>query len=98
MQVLRTIFWVLLAVVLVLFAVNNWTPVQVRIWEDLVLDTKLAALVIAAFLAGLVPMWLIHRTVRWRLGRRIATLETSLAAQRPQPPLATSTQLETPAP
>jgi uncharacterized membrane protein len=94
MQVVRTIFWVLLAVVLVLFAVNNWVPVEVRIWEGLLLESKLAALVIAAFLAGLVPTWILYRATRWRLGRRIATLESSLAAQRPQPPLATSTQLE----
>ena len=42
MQVMRTIFWVLLAVALVLFAVNNWVRVDVRIWEGLVLDTPLA--------------------------------------------------------
>ena len=98
MQVARTIFWVLLAVVLVLFAVSNWVPVEVCIWEDLILETKLAALVICAFLAGLVPMWLLHRATRWRLNRRIATLETTIAAQRPQPPLGTTTQLESAAP
>ena len=98
MQLVRTIFWVLLAVVLVLFAVSNWDPVEVRIWEGLILETKLAALVILAFLAGLLPMWLLHRATRWRLARRIATLEATIAAQRPQPPLATSTQLESAAP
>lgn len=94
MQVMRTIFWVLLAVALVLFAVNNWVRVDVRIWEGLVLDTPLAALVIVAFLLGLVPAWLLYRTTRWRLTRRIAALESTLAAQRPQPPIATTTQLE----
>lgn len=94
MQVIRTVLWVLLAVTLVLFAVSNWVPVEVRIWGDLILETKLAALVILAFLAGLVPMWLVHRALRWRLNRRIATLEATIAAQRPQPPLATTTQLE----
>ena len=94
MQVLRTIFWVLLAVVLVLFAVNNWVPVEVHIWEGLLLETKLAALVILAFLVGLVPTWMLYRATRWRLNRRIAALETTLSAQRPQPPIATTTQLE----
>lgn len=94
MQIVRTIFWVLLAVFLVLFAVNNWVPVEVRIWEGLLLESKLAALVIAAFLLGLVPAWVLYRATRWRLGRRIATLEASLAALRPQPPVATTTQLE----
>ena len=94
MQVVRTIFWVVLAVVLALFAVNNWVPVEVRIWDGLLLETRLAALVIVAFLLGLVPTWMLYRATRWRLGRRIAALETSLAAHRPNPPLATSTQLE----
>ena len=66
MQIVRTILWVLLAVVLVLFAINNWQTVEVRIWNSLILETRLAALTIAAFLLGLAPMWLLHRTVRWR--------------------------------
>ena len=80
MQIVRTILWVLLAVVLVLFAINNWQTVEVRIWNSLILETRLAALTIAAFLLGLVPMWLLHRTVRWRLNRRLATLEASVGA------------------
>jgi lipopolysaccharide assembly protein A len=78
MQIVRTVLWVLLAVAMVLFAIANWSPVEVRVWSTLVLETRLAALAIAAFLIGLVPMWLIHRAVRWRLTRRIATLEASL--------------------
>jgi lipopolysaccharide assembly protein A len=77
--VLRTIFWVLLAVALVLFAINNWHPVEVRIWATLILETKLPALVIGAFLLGLVPMWALYRTMRWRMKRRIAALEAMIA-------------------
>ena len=79
MAIVRTIFWVLVAVVLVLFAINNWQPVEVRIWNSLVLETKLPALVIGAFLFGLVPMWALHRTQRWRLRRRISGLEATIA-------------------
>lgn len=80
MKGLRT-FLVLLAIVLsVAFAVANWDPVAVRIWPRLIWETKLPALVIGAFLAGLLPMWLIHRATRWRLARRIANLESSLAS------------------
>ena len=79
MAIVRTIFWVLVAVVLVLFAINNWQPVEVRIWNSLVLETKLPALVIGAFLVGLVPMWALYRTQRWRLRRRIAGLEAMIA-------------------
>ena len=74
MSIVRTILWVLLAVVLVLFAVNNWQPVEVRIWQSLILETKLPALVIGAFLLGLLPMWAVHRWSLWRHRRRIALL------------------------
>ena len=56
MQLIRTIVWVLLAVALLLFSINNWQPVEVKIWEGLVLETRLPALVIVSFLAGLLPM------------------------------------------
>ncbi|MFC4295662.1 DUF1049 domain-containing protein [Novosphingobium tardum] len=87
MQILRTILWVVIAVLIVLFAVNNWQPVEVRIWQTLILETKLAPLAIVAFLLGLVPMWLFHRAARWRWKRRIAQLESSLTDRTPAPPL-----------
>ncbi|MEP2102173.1 MAG: hypothetical protein ABJP02_11760 [Parasphingorhabdus sp.] len=82
MQFIKTLFWVILAVILVVFAANNWSPTSVLIWEDIRIDTKLPVLVIGAFLLGFVPLWLIHRTSKWRLNRRIKTLE---AAARPTP-------------
>lgn len=81
MKALRTVLWLLVLVIVVAFTVANWVPVQVRIWQGLVLDTKLPALVVAAFLLGLVPMWLLHRAMRWRLARRIANLEATLTSQ-----------------
>ena len=39
MAIVRTIFWVLVAVALVLFAINNWQPVEVRVWATQVLET-----------------------------------------------------------
>ncbi len=88
MQFIKTLFWVILAIILVVFAVNNWSPTSVLIWEDVRIDTKLPVLVIGAFLLGFVPLWLIHRTSKWRLNRRIKTLE---AAARPTPAPATTT-------
>ena len=78
MRIVRTIFWTAVVVVLGLFSVANWQPVEVRIWEGLVLETRLPALVIVSFLAGLLPMWLLHKGARWRLNRRIASLENSV--------------------
>ena len=79
MQIVRTIAWVLLAVVLALFAVANWKPVEVLIWENLILETKLPVLVLGAFLIGLLPMWLAHRIALWRWRRRIASAEQTPA-------------------
>ena len=77
MQVVRTIVWVLLLVVLLIFSINNWTPVEVKIWEGLVLETKIPALVVISFLLGLLPMWLLHRITAYAARRRISSLETA---------------------
>jgi uncharacterized integral membrane protein len=82
MQFIKTLFWAILAVVLIVFAVQNWSPVSVLIWTDLRADTKLPVLVIGAFLLGFLPTYMLYRTDRWRLRRRITTLENSL---RPAP-------------
>jgi len=80
MKIVRTIVWVLLLIALLIFAVNNWNPIEVKIWEGLVLETKIPALVVVAFLIGLVPMWLLHRAARWNAERRIASLESAARA------------------
>ena len=98
MQVVRTIVWVLLLIVLLLFSLNNWNPVDVKIWEGLILQTKLPALVLVAFLLGLLPMWLLSKAGKWRLNRRINALENSVRANTPSPPVATATQLEAASP
>lgn len=96
MQIVRTVVWVVLAVALLLFSINNWNPVDIKIWEGLILETKLPALVIVSFLLGLVPMWLALKAGKWRLNRRINALENSVRATAapPPPPVATTTQLE----
>ena len=77
MQIVRTIVWVLLLIVLLIFSINNWNPVEVKIWEGLVLETKIPALVVISFLVGLIPMWLLHRGKTFYLQRRIGSLETA---------------------
>ena len=90
MQIVRTIVWVLLLVALLIFSINNWNPVEVKIWEGLVLETKIPALVVIAFLLGLVPMWLMHRVSQWYYKRRLGSLESAAAraAAMPAPPAA----------
>jgi len=96
MQVIRTVVWVLVLVALLLFSINNWQSVEVKIWEDLILETRLPVLVITSFLAGLLPMWLLHKGSRWRLNRRINLLENTVKASTagdPRP-IATTSQLD----
>ncbi|WP_052761774.1 LapA family protein [Aurantiacibacter luteus] len=78
MQIVKTVIWVLLLVALLLFSLANWDPtVTVRIWDGIVVDTKIPAIVIVSFLIGFVPMWLFYRGTRWRLQRKVASLENA---------------------
>ncbi len=98
MQIVRTVVWVLIVVGIMLFSAFNWDPVEVTLWENLVLETKVPVLVIVAFLLGLVPMYIFHRGVKWRQNRRISSLESaarSAALARHEP---TSTPAPTPPP
>ena len=88
MQIVRTIVWVLLLFALLAFSFFNWKPVEIQLWSNLVMETKLPALVVISFLLGLVPMWLLHRTTKWRMTRRVNALEaatTKLATPAPTP-------------
>ncbi|QIQ85841.1 LapA family protein [Erythrobacter sp.] len=78
MQIVRTIAWVLILFAILAFSFFNWEPVEVTLWDNLVLETKVPALVIVAFLLGALPMWLYHRSVKWSLQRRIRSLENSI--------------------
>ena len=80
MKIVRTVVWVLLLIALLIFSINNWNPVEVKIWEGLVLETKIPALVVIAFLIGLLPMWLLHRATRWNYDRRLGSLENAARA------------------
>ncbi|MDO9367008.1 MAG: LapA family protein [Sphingopyxis sp.] len=82
MGILRTIIWVFLTAVLVIFAMANWIPVTVTIWPGHVLDTKLPVLILAAFLIGSVPTWIALRTTRWSLKRRLDASERQAADLR----------------
>lgn len=85
MQFLKTLLWVTLVVGLTVFAINNWVPVTVSLWGGLRLDTKLPALVIAAFVLGFFPLYIFHRTTTWRMKRRILTLESNQRTYAPTP-------------
>ena len=89
MQFLKTLLWVLIAVVLVLFASRNWFDVTLNLWGDIQLDIKLPLLVALAFLIGFLPPFLIQRGRVWALKRRLETYErqqVAMAEPAPVPP------------
>ncbi|OQW47075.1 MAG: hypothetical protein A4S16_09645 [Proteobacteria bacterium SG_bin6] len=82
MQFLKTLLWFLVAVVVALFIHGNWTTVRLQLWADLVADVNLPLLLIATFLAGLMPMLLWHHAVRWRMRQRLNSAERAIADLR----------------
>jgi uncharacterized integral membrane protein len=77
-KTVRTILWVLIALGFVIFAIYNWTPVELKLWQNLVLETKLPVLALLAFALGFLPLWAYHQSVKWGLNRRVRALENSL--------------------
>jgi uncharacterized integral membrane protein len=77
-KILRTILWVLAALGFLIFAIYNWTPVEITLWQNLVMETKLPVLALLAFALGFLPLWAYHQSVKWGLNRRIRSLENSL--------------------
>ena len=79
MHFLKTLFWVLVAVVVALFAKANWATVTVKLWGDIVADVRLPLLLLLAFAIGWLPTWIISRARIWSLNRRIDAFELNRA-------------------
>ncbi|WP_420382663.1 DUF1049 domain-containing protein [Novosphingobium sp.] len=82
MRTIKTIVWVVFAALLLAFIYLNPQPISVHVWPGapgISVDTKMWALVIGSLLIGFVPTWLVMRANRWRLLRRIASMEATLA-------------------
>lgn len=86
MHFLKTLFWVLIAVLLALFASHNWFDVTVNLWGDMQADIKLPVLLLIAFLIGFAPTWGLMRTRLWSHRRRIQAMELNRAASLPTDP------------
>jgi uncharacterized integral membrane protein len=86
MQFLKTLFWVVLAVAMVVFANANWNNVTLELWGGLEADVKLPVLVIGAFLLGFLPMFLLYRTRVWGLKRRMEGQDRVTVYNRPATP------------
>jgi uncharacterized integral membrane protein len=85
MQIIRTILWVIVTAMLVTFIAMNWTKVPVNIWplDDgnyLHFEWPVGIVALLFFALGALPMWVVHRAGRWRLKRRIHSLENTVQA------------------
>jgi putative membrane protein len=83
MYFLRTLFWIVITIVLVVFAVNNWTGVTINLWGGLQADAKLPVLLLIAFLLGALPVYAYQRAKRWRLTRRLESAERASLVPTP---------------
>lgn len=77
MNFLKTLFWVIVAVLIAIFATRNWSDVTINLWGNLQADVKVPALMLLTFLTGFLPPFLILRGRIWTLKRRL------LGAERP---------------
>jgi uncharacterized integral membrane protein len=71
MQFLKTLFWVLLAVFIALFASRNWFDVALNLWGDIQVDIKVPVLMTVMFLIGFLPTFVLHRVRLWTVRRRL---------------------------
>jgi len=93
MAFLRTLFWIAVTVIVVVFSVRNWVAVPINLFGDTVVETKLPMLLLIGFLIGFVPLYAWHRAVKWRHNRKLSQIErTPPTAMTPPPPAAGSTQ------
>ena len=88
MQFLKTLLWVLIAVIVALFAKSNWSDATLNLWGDLQADIKLPVLLLIIFLLGFLPTWLVLRAKLWSANRRIEAMERNrIAALPPERPV-----------
>lgn len=79
MRFLKTLFWLVVAVLATLFAAKNWRDVTIDLWGNLEADIKVPILVGIVFLIGFLPTWLTYRAKLWRIENKV-----SIARQQPE--------------
>jgi len=94
MQFLKTLFWVLIAVVVVLFVSRNWSDVTLNLWGDIQADIKIPILLLIVFLLGFLPTWLLMRTRIWSHRRKVDALERSRVSAAAAGPVTDNEEIE----
>lgn len=87
MQFLKTLFWIVIAVSLAIFARNNWTDVTLNLWGNLQADVKMPVLLLILFLLGFLPTYFLMRGRLWGMQRKLILAERPLV-ETPAAPVA----------
>ena len=85
MRFLKTLFWIVVAVLLTLFAARNWRDVTIDLWGNLQADVKIPVLLLLFFLLGWLPTLLVYRARLWQARNRVAPPPPVPAAHREEP-------------
>jgi uncharacterized integral membrane protein len=86
LRFLKTLFWIVIAVLVTLFAARNWRDVTISLWGNLEADVKIPLLLAVIFLIGLIPTILVYRAKIWRLNNRITVARQNLPPIPPEEP------------
>ena len=92
MHFLKTLFWMVFAVSIAIFATRNWKDVTPDLWGPLAADIKLPVLMGLMALLGWLPTWLVMRGRSWQVKRKLLMLE------RPAPPAVAPATIPAPPP
>lgn len=82
MQFLKTLFWVLVAVLLAVFAFYNQRMVTVDVWRGLQYSIFLPLLVIIPLIVGVLLVWIPHRAAKWSWKRKLDAADRKLVTER----------------
>ena len=96
MQFLKTLFWVVVTAILMIFSMRNWEMVSVKLWGALAVDMKLPLLLLLAFIAGFIPGFLMLKAARWTARRKLESANRALDDLRAQLALSAEPYSSTP--
>jgi lipopolysaccharide assembly protein A len=85
MRFLKLLLLLLLVIAGGMFSYRNWKWIDIELWGGMELHVNLPLLLIVAFLAGMIPYFLMHRATRWSLNRKLDSVERSLSELRTPP-------------
>jgi putative membrane protein len=72
MRFLIALFWIIVGVLLTVFAYVNFDRIaSIELWDKIVVDVKIPLLLLVTYLIGFLPTFLILRARIWGLKRRL---------------------------